>query len=232
MLIPIVATMVGALLSSFVDLSPRARSWTLHFTAGVVFAALAGEVMPDVMERHQPAATVIGFVAGVVLMFGISRVTESLEERGEVVAAQRFPTALVAAISVDTLIDGLLIGIGFAVGGTLGTLITVALSLEMFFLGITTVATLRSTGSAPVKAIAVTSIAAAMIAVGAVLGVTVFSQLPAAGVAGLLAFGAAALLYLVTEELLAEAHEVPDTQVMGLLFFGGFLTLLIIEMTL
>ena len=36
------------------------------------------------------------------------------------------------------------------------------------------------------------------------------------------AFGAAALLYLVVEELLVEAHERGDTTLGSLLFFVGF----------
>lgn len=45
-----------------------------------------------------------------------------------------------------------------------------------------------------------------------------------------LSFGAAALLYLVTEELLVEAHEVPKTTLSTAMFFLGFLILLIIDM--
>jgi ZIP family zinc transporter len=41
--------------------------------------------------------------------------------------------------------------------------------------------------------------------------------------AGILGFGVASLLYLVTEELLAEAHEEPDTPVVTATFFAGFL---------
>lgn len=46
----------------------------------------------------------------------------------------------------------------------------------------------------------------------------------------ILAFGLSALLYLVTEELLVEAHEVPETNVQTSMFFVGFILLLTIEM--
>ena len=51
-----------------------------------------------------------------------------------------------------------------------------------------------------------------------------------APVAAVLAFGVAALLYLVTEELLVEAHEVPETAAITSAFFAGFLVLLVIDM--
>ena len=45
-----------------------------------------------------------------------------------------------------------------------------------------------------------------------------------------MAFAVAALLYLVTEELLTEAHEVKETAALTLMFFAGFIVLLVIEM--
>ena len=41
--------------------------------------------------------------------------------------------------------------------------------------------------------------------------------------------GLMALLYLVTEELLVEAHEKPDTPLISSMFFIGFPGLLLIE---
>src|SRR5829696_3487766 len=126
MLVPIVVTIVGGLFSSSYQLSAKARSQIQHFTAGVVFAAIAGEVIPDVIHRDKPISTVAGFVLGVALMFGISRIAGDAEER--VGAAGGFPIAMVVAVCIDGLIDGLVIGVGFTVGTTLGTLVTVALS--------------------------------------------------------------------------------------------------------
>lgn len=55
------------------------------------------------------------------------------------------------------------------------------------------------------------------------------SLLPEMWFTALLALGLVALLYLVTEELLVEAHEVEDTPVTTAMFFVGFLGLLLIE---
>jgi len=45
-----------------------------------------------------------------------------------------------------------------------------------------------------------------------------------------LAFSAAALLYLVTEELLMEAHVVQEKPISNLVLFAGFLTFWSIEL--
>ena len=67
-----------------------------------------------------------------------------------------------------------------------------------------------------------------LLPLGALLA-TPASMLPPAIFTGLLALALMALLYLVTEELLVEAHEVKDTPLITSMFFVGFLALLILE---
>ena len=49
---------------------------------------------------------------------------------------------------------------------------------------------------------------------------------------GLAAFAAAALLYLVVEELMVEAHEEGETTSGSVMFFVGFLVSLVLSMLL
>ncbi len=49
---------------------------------------------------------------------------------------------------------------------------------------------------------------------------------------GFYAFGLIALLYLVTEELLKEAHRMKDTAVMPIAFFAGFVGLMFLDQLL
>ena len=46
----------------------------------------------------------------------------------------------------------------------------------------------------------------------------------------MLSFGAAALMYLVVEELLTEAHEVQETPLITVAFFAGFVSLYLLEL--
>ncbi|MGK4495618.1 transporter, partial [Klebsiella pneumoniae] len=68
-----------------------------------------------------------GGAAGVVVMLGL----KSLEER------VRGPLALIGAIGTDLLIDGLVLGLAFIAGAKAGLLLTIALTLEVLFLGVT-----------------------------------------------------------------------------------------------
>ncbi|WP_332248024.1 ZIP family metal transporter [Legionella tunisiensis] len=112
-----------------------------------------------------------------------------------------------------------------------GILIAIALAMEILFLGLSTTATLGSR-SVGVNARLLLSICLALlIPLGSIVGAALLSQLPMAITDGFLAFGVAALLYLVTEELLTEAHEQAFTETPDITacFFVGFLCILLLE---
>ena len=67
-----------------------------------------------------------------------------------------------------------------------------------------------------------------LVFITAVAGATVLSRLADGTMEIVLSFGAAALLYLVTEELLREAHEERESATGTAMFFIGFLTFLVI----
>jgi len=128
------------------------------------------------------------------------------------------------------LIDGLLIGVGFAAGAKQGLLITIALTIEVLFLGLSAAVALAQAGATRAKIIGTTAGLGFLLVVGAVVGTALLGNLSGITKEIVLSFGAAALLYLVTEELLVEAHEEPETPLLTAMFFVGFVVLLVIEM--
>ena len=99
-----------------------------------------------------------------------------------------------------------------------------ALTRRVSLSGFTTAGVLRS------KAALVTSALASLILAGAVLGVTLLQGLNQTEMQAVLSFGVAALLFLAVEELLVEAHEVPETPWTTSAFFAGFLLFLVVAM--
>jgi len=227
-LLPVVATIVGSIVATYRLPGPRVRSAIQHFAAGVVFAAVAVELLPDVVHQRAPLAAVAGFALGVGTLLALRRATTRLGEAEAGVG--RAPTGLILTTGLDVTIDGLLIGIGFAAGAKQGTLITVALTLELLFLGLAVAAALGATGAPRGRVIATIAGLAALLLVGATIGTLALGGLTGNALQVVLAFGCAALLYLVTEELLVEAHEVPETSAITATFFVGFVLLLVIDM--
>ncbi len=217
-LIPVVAAIVGASVAAYRPPAPVLVSAIQHFAAGVVFAAAAGEILPDLKHGGSLWAIAIGGTVGIVLMLGLKR----LEERvGGAVG-------LLALVGVDILIDGLVLGIGFAAGAKVGLLLTIALTIEVLFLGLTVAAEIGESERSRGQIVLLTGALALLLPIGALLALPI-AGLSAPILAGFFAFGLIALLYLVTEELLVEAHEIPDQPWVTAMFFVGFLILLILD---
>jgi ZIP family zinc transporter len=121
-----------------------------HFAAGVVFAAVAGEVLPEIRAEGELLPLILGFSLGVAAMLTMKWFTERMGGHGSAHKGDpegEQPTALLVTVGIDLLMDGLLVGIGFAAGATTGMLLTVALTLEVLFLGLSTAVTLRKAGA-------------------------------------------------------------------------------------
>lgn len=217
-LIPVLAALLGAGAAVSVRPGPLLVSAIQHFAAGVVFAAAAGEILPDVVHGGSAWATVTGGSAGVAVML----LVKELEERF------KGPAGLFAAVGVDVMIDGLVLGIAFAAGARAGVLLTIALTLEVLFLSLTVATELTTTVTSRIRIIGTVGLLALLLPLGTVLAAPV-SALPGVVVTGFFAFGLVALLYLVTEELLVEAHETPDRPWVTAMFFAGFLALIVVE---
>ncbi|MCW6512247.1 ZIP family metal transporter [Lichenifustis flavocetrariae] len=217
-LVPVAAAILGAAVAVNTRPGSSLVSAVQHFAAGVVFAAAAAEVLPDLMHYGSPVATLVGGAVGVALMLLLMQMKTWLKG----------PVGLLAATGVDLLVDGLVLGIAFTAGAKAGFLLTVALTLEVLFLGLAIANELGDRRMSKVRIVAITGALMLLLPLGGVLAAPVAS-LPGPVVAGFLAFGLMALLYLVTEELLVEAHVKPDSPLITATFFVGFLAVLILD---
>lgn len=217
-LIPAAIAILGAIIAVNVRPGPILVSAIQHFAAGVVFAAAAGEIMPDVMHSGALVATLIGGFAGIGVMLAIRRLERVIEG----------PAGLLTLVGVDILIDGLVLGIAFAAGAKAGLLLTIALSVEVLFLGLAVTTELSQTVKSRVRIVLVIAALILLLPLGALVA-TPIAGLPDQYITAFLSFGLIALLYLVTEELLVEAHETPDKPWVAAMFFIGFLLLLSLE---
>ena len=212
-LIPCIGILVGS--AAAIVRAPGARliSAFQHFAAGVVFAAVAVELLPQLHRLDSPVTMIAGFVLGIATMLAFKALFES--------------AGIVVPMSVDLFIDGLLIAVGFAAGVMGGMILLIGLTLETLSLGLSTAPALARRGMTRLRVLVLLGAVSLAILVGAAAG-HLIAGVSGAFLAGILGFGVAALLYLVTEELLTEAHEVPDTPVVTATFFAGFLVPIVI----
>lgn len=217
-IIPVLAVLIGAIVSVWRRPSEKVVAGVQHLAAGVVFAAAAAEILPQVLHGGSPTATLVGGTIGVVIMLGLKAIG----------ARMTGPVAMLGAVGIDIFVDGLVLGLAFVAGEKAGRLLTIALTLEVLFLGLTVTEALQDSMRSRLKIVGATMLIGLLLPLGAMVATPV-AALPQPVVTGFLSFGLMALLYLVTEELLVEAHEKPDTPLISAMFFVGFLGLLLIE---
>jgi len=231
-LIPVFTMIAGGIIAVYKKPNGNIRSLILHFAAGVVFSVVAVELLPDIVKEHKPMQVIIGFALGVIAMLLIKKSAETKEEKEVTLANNKLPMSLLVAIGVDIFIDGLLLGIGFSAGNTEGMLLAIALSVELLSLGMATATELGENKLSTQKSIITIALLAMVFFVSAVLGATLLHNLSDSAMEVVLSFGLSALLFLVTEELLTEAHEEKETVWHTSAFFVGFLLFLVFGMIL
>ena len=222
----VVAALVGGVIAIYRAPGPQMESNVQHLAAGVVFAAVAAELLPDIHDQA-PTVVVAGFATGVVAMLGIHRLSKLIEKRG-IGGNAAGAAGLIITIAIDMLIDGVLIAVTFIEEAATGVIIALALAIEVLFLGVAAVVALPD-AMGSLRKIAVPALFGALLTTGVTVGVFTLAGAPETIIAFVLAFGAAALLYLVTEELLVKAGKVPQTPVSTTLFFVGFLAIFLLD---
>lgn len=225
-IVPVVAALVSGLIAVVRRPGPRLTSGLQHFAAGVVFSAAAVELLPAVLKRS-PVVAILGFAVGIAVMFSFRALGERIAERREARGARGLPVGLTIATGIDFLIDGVILGAGFAADSAVGVLLTIALAVEYLFVGLSLAAALS--GSVSRRVVALMPVALSLLTVaGTAVGVLALGTASPAVLAGVLAFGAVAFMYLATEELLVEAHEKGETSLGSIGFFVGFLVYLVL----
>ena len=159
---PVLASAIGAIVAALRPPGPRIVSGVQHFAAGVVMAALVGEIMPELRAEGHLDWTVAGFVCGTALVLGLGAYGRHTEAhaagelpphqprfgawRRQAVAAagaKTLPIGMLGAVAVGLVLDGVLVGLGVRLGTTQGVILTIALTLEILFLGLSVVSELH-----------------------------------------------------------------------------------------
>ncbi len=215
--VPAIVATAGAVYTVLWPPGEKAVGAVQHFAAGVVFYAAAGELLPDAVRGGSAWWVVFGGAIGILAMLLLRHLTEKA----------RGPAGLGGASAIDALIDGLVLGLGFTAGQHQGMLLAIALAIEFLFLGLS-IATAFAQGTSRWVVVGATAGIALIVPIGALSAIPIGS-LPTPYQTAAYAFGLIAFLYLVTEELLVEAHEKPETAWGAALFFIGFLALTVLD---
>ena len=218
-LLPAASALAFGLLTLWIRPGARLTSALQHLAAGLIVSAVAVELLPESIGKDQSIAFAIaGYVAGLLVVFGLRTATKRLDENSSV--------GFIATVGLDLALDAIPVGIAFTTLAGLGALVVVgSLSLEIAVLMMATIGTLLARGTSRTRVCLLTLLFSAIAAIAGVGGFYGSAALPKELLTATTSFGIAALLYLVVEELLVDAHQREgegETTIGSLLFFVGF----------
>ena len=233
-------TTLGAALVFFFSGEPHPRSQRtlLGFAAGVMTAASVWSLLLPAIDRAAggalpgwlPAAA--GMLAGVVFLAVLDallpRLRRSRTDRG---ASWRQTTLLATAITLHNVPEGMAVGLAFALAGTGegfagAAALALGIGIQNFPEGVAIALPLRQGGWSRRKAFfggMLSGVVEPIFGVLVVLAAGVNTLMP-----WLLSFAAGAMLYVVGEELVPQAHSRSGT--CG--FVLGFLVMMVLDVAL
>ena len=244
-------TALGASLVFFFrkDINPNTQRVFLGFAAGVMTAASVWSLLLPAIEEAEaaggsgllPAAG--GFALGAAFLLLMDRLTPHLHlgekaPEGPPCAWKR-TTLLVLAVTLHNIPEGMAVGLSFAVAAqhadsaslAAAAALALGMGIQNFPEGAAVSLPLRREGVSPWKAFAMGSLSGLVELIFGVLVVLV-----AGGVQPLmpwmLSFAAGAMLYVVVEELVPEAHLGEHSHAGTISTLCGFLVMMILDVAL
>ena len=228
--LPAIALTAGGLLGGVIHPGLRWRGLIAHLVGGLVLGTAAAELMPAVSRNGHPVALVIGFCLGFSLMLVVnSAFDESIQRTKAKVSRSAIP--LLLPFLIDSFIDGFVVGISDQVTDQ-GWVIPLAVSLEMGCAALGLGSLLGRRGARRGNAFA-GLLLAAIYGMGLITSEELNTWLQGAAFTAMLSFGTAALIYLVIEEVMKQAHAQgeDDSGVVNVAFFIGVLLVWVLETT-
>lgn len=203
------ATLIGVYLV-FVKEKWAARNtiFFLSFSAGVILATAFTHILPEAIELNEGhALMVVLFTLIGYYIFEHTIAIHTCRERGDDCEVHSMGLPAFVGIGLHSLLDGVVIGVGFEADITVGIASAVAILLHRLPVGITVASLLMHSGYTRRKVLLMGWIVAVAAGVGA-LGAYVFVKDVSMSTLGLLlAFSAGSFIYIGASDLLPETHK-------------------------
>jgi len=222
----------------------------LGFAAGVMIAASVWSLLVPAIEEAQangqvgwiPAAG--GFILGVAFLYGLDKIIPHLhpeaDETEGISSSMKRTSLLVMAVTLHNIPEGMAVGLSFALAAKHGgeaavfssaMALALGIGIQNFPEGAAISLPLRQEGISIRKAFLLGSLSGLVEPVFGILTVLmagfILPYMP-----WLLSFAAGAMMYVVVEELIPEAHlgEHSNTGTIGVM--AGFLIMMILDVAL
>ena len=223
-LMPAAGNFVGGLAAEMVHVSQRTLSFALHAAAGILFAVVGLELMPEALEGAPAWLMVAAFMAGGASAVLLDNGIDMIQARAGARAAEEPGSAwgIYFGVAIDLFSDGVIIGTGSLINPALGLLLALGQVPADIPEGFATIATFKKTGVGRARRLLLSASFAVPILLGATVGYWAVRGQPDIVKLALLSFTAGILLTVAVEEIVMQAHEEEDSRWASLFLVGGF----------
>lgn len=245
-------TMIGAA-SVFVmkrNMVGKVQSMFLGFAAGVMIAASIWSLLIPGMEQAEQLGQIswlvcsVGFLLGVLLLFLTDSVFHKLYQRlqgsHQLKSCRKSTLMMLFAIMMHNIPEGMSVGIAFAMADQLSgepeflsgaIALAIGIGIQNYPEGSAVALPLMQDGMSKKNAFLIGSLSAIVEPIFGVLA-ALLSSLVISWMPGLLSFASGAMIYVVVQELIPEAHISSPGKKGTAGFVGGFLIMMILDVAL
>lgn len=232
------------------EVNERFQSIILGFAAGVMIAASIWSLLIPGIEQadsqHQIGWLVcsFGFLLGVVVLFFTDAVFQKIYQRlqgtHQLKNCRKSTLMLLFAIMMHNIPEGMSVGIAFAMAAQFANrpeflsgavVLAIGIGIQNYPEGTAVALPLIRDGVSRKKAFLVGSLSAVVEPVFGVLA-AVLSGIVMAWMPFLLSFASGAMIYVVVQELIPEAHWCSEGKSGTIGFVGGFLLMMMLDVAL
>jgi ZIP family zinc transporter len=237
--LPGLATGLGSLVLLIIPGKPSTRLLDIltGLTAGIMLAAAIFSLLVPALDRGSLTGVVTGFLLGVGFLAVLdawvphihARFAEAGHEEDPRTPARQRAVLLLSALTIHNVPEGMAVGVAFAAGGPeLGLPTAIAIGLQNIPEGFAASAPLVEAGASKRRAIGFGFASGAVEPPAALIAVLAAGTAGALLVGGL-AFAAGAMVYVVVDELIPEAHGHGNERFATLSLIGGFVVMLVLD---
>lgn len=245
-------TMIGAASVFFMkrNMVGKVQSMFLGFAAGVMIAASIWSLLIPGMEQAEQLGQIsflvcpVGFLLGVVLLFLTDSVFHKLYQKlqgtHQLKNCRKSTLMMLFAIMMHNIPEGMSVGIAFAMADQLSgqpefmsgaVALAIGIGIQNYPEGSAVALPLMQDGMSRKNAFLIGSLSAVVEPVFGVLA-ALLSGLVLSWMPGLLSFASGAMIYVVVQELIPEAHISSPGKNGTVGFVGGFLIMMILDVAL
>lgn len=202
-----IATIAGIyLVLSKEEWAKRNSVYLISFSAGVLLATAIGHLLPEANEIQNNA--LLWFLASFVLFYIIEHgfVMHACNE-GHHCEVHPIDKVAIAGMGLHSLLDGIIIGVGFEISMSLGIIATFSVLLHRLPDGIAITSILIHSQYKRPKILLYTWLIALAAPVGAILSFFFLNGLNPATLGILVAMAAGSFLYVAASDLIPEIHR-------------------------